>query len=142
MTTTTTTKKLEYANVCPRFNQILTTANVFDEDQKTESGVIDFSRRKGMYNTQQVVVAVGSAVRELQPGDLIEIVWGENRITYSEAWLMKNRSLAGLDPLSRWSHMDSTGITINYPVVEVDGVKHFLIFDNEVLLKFEPTEEK
>lgn len=91
-----------------------------------------------MYCTQQQVVAVGDTVRNLKPGDMIEISWDERRLVYSDEFKRRNFSLAGLDPLSRFSHMDSTGITVDYPVVEIDGTPHFVIWDTEVMFKFIP----
>lgn len=114
------------------------TANKYDEDQKFANGTIDPNRKKGMYCTQQQVVAVGDTVRNLAPGDWIEISWDERRLRYSEEFKRKNFSLAGLDPLSRFYHMDSTGITVEYPVVEIDGKPHFIIWDTEVMLKMIP----
>lgn len=127
-----------YKEVLPRYNQIVTTANKYDEDQKFANGTYDINRRKGMYCTQQQVVAVGDTVRYLKPGDWIEICWDERRLQYSDEYKRKNMSLAGLDPLSRFSNMASTGITVDYPVVEINGKPHFVIWDTEVLFKFIP----
>ena len=127
-----------YKEIKPRYNQIVTTANVYDEDQKFANGTLDINRRKGMYCTQQQVVAVGDTVRNLKAGDWIEISWDERRLRYSDEFKRKNFSLAGLDPLSRYYHMDSTGITVEYPMVLIDGKPHFIIWDTEVLFNFIP----
>lgn len=128
-----------YKEVLPRYNQIVTTANRYEEDQKFPNGTYDINRKKGMYCTQQQVVAIGDTVRNLAPGDWIEISWDEKRLRYSEEFMRKNKSLAGLDPLSRFYHMDSTGITVEYPVVEINSTPHFVIWDTEVLFKFIPS---
>lgn len=129
-----------YKEVLPRYNQIVTTADVYEKDVTFANGMVDLDRTKGRYKTQQKVVAVGDTVRNLNPGDMIEISWDERRIRYSDEFKRRNLSLAGLDPLSRFSHMDSTGMNVEYPVVEIDGTPHFVIWDTEVLYRFIPQE--
>lgn len=130
--------EFEYKKIVPRYNQIITTAYKFEEDQ-TEGGIVNIAKKKNDYSTQQKVVAVGSTAREIKEGDWIEIDFGKGRyVEYSEAFLRKNQTLAGLDPLARASHLNTPGISIRYPIVMIDGVEHFLIYDDDILYKFEP----
>ncbi len=135
-------RRKEYKKIVPTYNQIVTTAYKYEEDQTAVPGVVDITKKKGDYSHQQQVVSVGPTVRFVKPGDWIEIDFSNGRyIEYSEAYLRKNQSLAGLDPLARASHLNTPGISIRYPVVNENGEERFLIFDNDVLFGFEPIEK-
>ena len=123
-----------YKKILPRYNQIITTAEKYEEDQMAGNVIRDTKRLEKDYKTIQRIVSVGPNVRDLKPGDYIELNWGNGRyIELSDEFKKKNFSLAGLDPLARASHMNTEGVKIRYPIVKMEGVEYFLIYDDDVL---------
>ena len=59
---------IKVANVKPLFNNIITTADKYEEDQMA-GGIIAI--QKGEIKEFQKVIAVGSSVRDVKEGDLI-----------------------------------------------------------------------
>lgn len=131
---------MRYKDITPRYNQIITTAKRYEDDQLTEDGVLLGTKYlKGCYAFEQEVIKVGPNVRDLKPGDIVKIDFSNGRyLEYSDSWLRKNKSLAGLDPLARANHMADDGITIRYPVVVIDGKECFMVFDDDITFSFIP----
>lgn len=110
------------------FTNIVTTMNCYEEDV-TISGVIDASKQKGALKEYQTVIAVGSAVRDVNPGDVVCI----NPIRYAQYKHDKNslKDLATSNPVTGY----------NFNVVEVDGKDCLLLYDQDIRYVIEDYEE-
>lgn len=129
--------QLSYSKITPRFNQVLTTAWKFSEDQRTGL-IIDIKKKQNDYSNQQRIVAVGPTVRDLKVGDLVEINFLKSRyVEFTQEYLRNHASLAQFDELATASHMNDDGIIIHYPIIVIGGVEHFLIYDNDIPFSFE-----
>lgn len=83
---------------------------------------------------------VGPTVRGIEVGDYVWINFYTKRyFALSDEALKKNKTLAGLDPEARASHVTTEG-KINYPTISVAGITRMLIYDNDVYMVGEPEE--
>lgn len=110
----------------PLFNQILTTAERYTEDQNI--GVL-INKTAGSYKDFQKVVAVGGSVREIKVGDIVSI----NPTKYMRKKYNDN-SL-------REDFIDNPVIEVNIPTVPMEDEEYFLIYDNDVSFVVEDYEE-
>ena len=63
---------LKITNVKPLFDSVLTTGDVFESDQ-TQGNIILQDETKGDLKLYQTVIAVGSVVKDIKPGDKVMI---------------------------------------------------------------------
>ena len=112
----------------PMFTNIVTTMNSYDEDV-TVAGIIDTRKQKGALKEYQTVIAVGSAVRDIKPGDMVCI----NPIRYAQYKHDKNslKDLATNNPITGY----------NFNVVEIDGKDCLLLHDQDIRYVIEDYEE-
>lgn len=112
----------------PMFTNIVTTMNSYDEDV-TVAGIIDTRKQKGALKEYQIVVAVGSAVRDIKPGDMVCI----NPIRYAQYKHDKSslKDLATNNPITGY----------NFNVVEIDGKDCLLLHDQDIRYVIEDYEE-
>lgn len=122
-------KALKLKKIKPLFNQILTTANRYEEDG-TIGTLIDATKTAGSYKEYQTVIAVGDSVRSIKAGDVVSI----NPVKYMRRKYNDN-SL-------REDFVDNPVIEVNIPTIELNGVEHFLIYDNDVSYIIEDYEEE
>lgn len=62
---------IKLKKITPMFDTIVTTMDKYESDGLTQNGLIDNNKRKGTIKEYQTVIAVGSAVREVKPGDIV-----------------------------------------------------------------------
>lgn len=112
----------------PMFTNIVTTMNSYDEDV-TVAGIIDTRKQKGALKEYQTVIAVGSAVRDIKPGDMVCI----NPIRYAQYKHDKSslKDLATNNPITGY----------NFNVVEIDGKDCLLLHDQDIRYVIEDYEE-
>ncbi len=112
----------------PMFTNIVTTMDSYEEDV-TVSGIIDTRKQKGALKEYQTVIALGSAVRDIKPGDMVCI----NPIRYAQYKHDKNslKDLAADNPITGY----------NFNVVEVDGKDCLLLHDQDIRYVIEDYEE-
>lgn len=112
----------------PMFTNIVTTMNSYDEDV-TVAGIIDTRKQKGALKEYQIVIAVGSAVRDIKPGDMVCI----NPIRYAQYKHDKSslKDLATNNPITGY----------NFNVVEIDGKDCLLLHDQDIRYVIEDYEE-
>ncbi len=122
-------KALKLKKIKPLFNQILTTADRYEEDG-TIGTLIDATKTAGSYKEYQTVIAVGDSVRSIKAGDVVSI----NPVKYMRRKYNDN-SL-------REDFVDNPVIEVNIPTIELNGVEHFLIYDNDVSYIIEDYEEE
>lgn len=110
------------------FTNIVTTMDSYEEDVAV-SGIIDTRKQKGALKEYQIVIAVGSAVRDIKPGDMVCI----NPIRYAQYKHDKSslKDLAANNPITGY----------NFNVVEIDGKDCLLLHDQDIRYVIEDYEE-
>lgn len=111
------------------FNRIITTAEKYESNKLTDGGLIDGAHLEGTPKEYQTVVKVGSSVREVQPGDVIVI----DPTRYIRRTYDKNSIQNDLD--------NNPIVSVNIPVVEMDGKDYFMIDDRDILYVIKDYEE-
>ena len=111
------------------FTNIVTTMNTYEDDIVTASGLLDTRKQKGALKEYQTVIAVGNAVRDIFPGDVVCI----NPIRYAQYKHNKNslKDLATDNPITGY----------NFNVVEIDGKDCLLLHDQDIRYVIEDYEE-
>ena len=111
------------------FTNIVTTMNSYEDDVVTASGLIDTRKQKGALKEYQTVIAVGNAVRDIFPGDVVCI----NPIRYAQYKHNKDslKDLATDNPITGY----------NFNVVEIDGKDCLLLHDQDIRYVIEDYEE-
>jgi co-chaperonin GroES (HSP10) len=115
----------------PLFNSIIVTAEKYEEDA-TKNGIIDASKQQGTLKENQMVIAVGSAVRDINVGDIVNI----NPIRYAVKKYDKDsirQDVAGGNPI----------VGYQFDFVEINGEEHLHLQDrdiNYVITAFEEEE--
>ena len=124
---------LHIKSIKPLFTSIVTTGDKFEEDVVV-AGIIQQDQKKGDLKLYQKVIAVGSAVRDIQVGDLVMI----NPINYVHRKYSKN---------SVQNDMDNNPIlSIDIPTVVVEDEKGnsqecLLLNDRDIRFVFEGEEK-
>lgn len=115
--------------VKPLFNRIITTMNVYDEDQYI-GGLIDKRRLKGTIKEYQTVVSVGNTVRDIKEGD-------EVCIDYTRYMVVKHNDK------SLKSNIVGDEISLDYrlDIIKLDGKEHLMLFDQDVVYVVEESED-
>ena len=120
---------LKIKNLRPMFTNIVTTMNTYEEDGVMASGLIDTKKQKGALKEYQTVIAVGNAVRNVFPGDVVCI----NPIRYAQYKHDKNslKDLAADNPI----------VGYNFNVIEIDGKDCLILHDQDIRYGSEEYEE-
>lgn len=116
--------------ISPMFNRILTTANRVEVDQKV-NGIIIPERLKGGYDEFQTVIAVGSMVHNLKPGDMVCI----DPSAYGRP--VHKEHIDSVKGLSE----DTVQMKYFIPTIEVDGKECMFIADRDIAYKVDEFEE-
>ena len=113
----------------PMFTGIITTANTYENDQKTDRGVLDPTKVKGTLKEYQTVVAVGPNVRNVKVGD--NVVINPKRYAvykYEENTIKKD-------------FLTNNIIRYDFNFLEIDGKTCLKIEENDIDLILEDFEE-
>ena len=110
---------IKLKKVTPMFNKIITTAEFTEE--LTESGII--TNTKKSVDEFQTVIAVGDSVRSIKVGDVVCI--DPNR--YAVRKYKKDSVKADIEEYA------NTIIDYEIPLIILDGIKHLMIMDSDVL---------
>lgn len=121
---------IKVKKITPMFNRIVTTANRVEMDQKV-NGIIIPEKLKGGYDEYQTVIAVGSMVHNLKPGDLVCI----DPSAYGRPVHKEHiDSVKGLSD-------DTVQMAYYIPTIEVDGKECMFIADRDIAYKVDDYEE-
>ena len=118
---------IEIKSIKPLFTGIITTADKYTEDDVHESGII--LNVEGSVRDYQKVLAVGSSVRDIKVGDLVVLDYSH----YAKKKFSDN-SL-------REDFVDNPTVSIEVPIVTMDGKDVFLIDQRDVKYVIEDYEE-
>ena len=110
---------IKLKKVTPMFNKIITTAEFTEE--LTDSGII--TNTKKSVDEFQTVIAVGDSVRSIKVGDVVCV--DPNR--YAVRKYKKDSVKADIEEYA------NTIIDYEIPLIILDGVKHLMIMDSDVL---------
>lgn len=105
----------------PMYTKILTTMCKYEEDELTNGGLIDASKTAGTLKEYQTVVAVGNSVRNVKVGDLVCVNPERYAVKKHEAGSLKDGVIT-----------DNPVIKYNFNIMELEGVPHLLLDENDV----------
>ena len=102
------------------FNRVLTTCDLYTEDLMTD-GIIDSTKVEGAIKEYQTVIAVGSTVKCVKPGDVVVI----NPTRYQ---VMKHKE----GTLNDGVIQDNAVLSYNFPIMVVDDAPCLYIYDSDI----------
>lgn len=105
----------------PMYTKILTTMCKYEEDELTNGGLIDASKTQGTLKEYQTVIAVGNSVRNVKVGDLVCINPERYAVKKHEAGSLKDGVIT-----------DNPVIKYNFNIMDLEGVPHLLLDENDV----------
>lgn len=105
----------------PMYTKILTTMCKYEEDELTAGGLIDSTKTQGTLKEYQTVIAVGNSVRNVKVGDLVCINPDRYAVKKHEAGSLKDGVIT-----------DNPVIKYNFNIMELEGVPHLLLDENDV----------
>ena len=105
----------------PMYTKILTTMCKYEEDEMTASGLIDSTKTQGTLKEYQTVIAVGNSVRNVKVGDLVCVNPERYAVKKHEAGSLKDGVIT-----------DNPVIKYNFNIMELEGVPHLLLDENDV----------
>lgn len=105
----------------PMYTKILTTMCKYEEDEMTAGGLIDSTKTQGTLKEYQTVVAVGNSVRNVKVGDLVCVNPDRYAVKKHEAGSLKDGVIT-----------DNPVIKYNFNIMELEGVPHLLLDENDV----------
>ena len=105
----------------PMYTKILTTMCKYEEDELTVGGLIDSTKTQGTLKEYQTVIAVGNSVRNVKVGDLVCINPDRYAVKKHEAGSLKDGVIT-----------DNPVIKYNFNIMELEGVPHLLLDENDV----------
>ena len=103
------------------YTKILTTMCKYEEDELTAGGLIDSSKTQGTLKEYQTVIAVGNSVRNVKVGDLVCVNPERYAVKKHEAGSLKDGVIT-----------DNPVIKYNFNIMELEGVPHLLLDENDV----------
>lgn len=104
----------------PLYTRIVTTMDMYVEDQTLPGGLIDASKLKRGIKEYQTVVAVGTSVRNVKEGDVVCI----NPDRYAVRKFSENSIKNDI--------MENTVTRYNFNVVKMDNVDYLLLDESDV----------
>ena len=110
------------------FSAVVTTADKYEEDRTTTSGLVDPTKKAGTLKEYQRVVAVGEFVKNIKVGDLVCIDPKDYAVRKYRENSIKNDIM----------HNEVTGY--NFNMVELDGVPHLMLKDKDITFVVEDFE--
>lgn len=105
----------------PMYTKILTTMCKYKEDEMTAGGLIDSTKTQGTLKEYQTVIAVGNSVRNVKVGDLVCVNPERYAVKKHEAGSLKDGVIT-----------DNPVIKYNFNIMELEGVPHLLLDENDV----------
>jgi hypothetical protein len=93
----------------------------YEEDEITAGGLIDSTKTQGTLKEYQTVIAVGNSVRNVKVGDLVCVNPERYAVKKHEAGSLKDGVIT-----------DNPVIKYNFNIMELEGVPHLLLDENDV----------
>lgn len=105
------------------FTGIIITAKRYVGDIITDSGLVITNKMDGQLNVYQTVVAVGSLIKDIKPGDIVRV----NFNRYAKAKHVPGKIDAGEN-----TQADNMSYTYEIPMIPIDGEEYLLIQNNDI----------
>lgn len=105
----------------PLFNSIVTTMDMYTEEELKVGGIIDSSKMTMTIKEFQKVIAVGPLVKNIEVGDYVKINPARYKVRRMEENSVKN-DLASVHPVESYMFKN----------VVIDGIKYLLLADSDV----------
>lgn len=105
------------------FTGIIITAKRYVGDIVTDSGLVMTSKMDGQLNVYQTVVAVGSLIKDIKPGDIVRV----NFNRYAKA-----KHVPGKLDADQNVQADNMTYTYEIPMIPIDGQEYLLIQNNDI----------
>lgn len=110
---------IKIKKIKPLFTSIVTTMEHYGVDE-FKGSLIDPTKRQGMLKELQKVIAVGSAVRDIEVGDLVKI----NPARYAVRKYEENSVKKDL--------MENKIVGYNIPQIEIDGQTYLMLQNSDI----------
>jgi co-chaperonin GroES (HSP10) len=120
---------LNLKKVKPMFNRVITTADIWEEDQYI-NGIIDTSRAKGALKEHQKVLAVGTTVRDIKEGDVVCVDPTRYTVVKHNDKSIKNNIIG-----------DNPVVSYRFDTIKLDGKQCLVLYDQDIKYIVEDSEE-
>ena len=110
----------------PLFTGVVTTSNKYQGERykAAEYGlIIDTGKRDGGLNPYQTVVAVGTMVKDVKPGDVVKINF--------KRYVITQHTPGAIDEAQN-KQFDNMSLTYEIPTVEMDDNKYLYLQINDI----------
>ncbi len=115
--------------VKPMFNRIITTMDVYEEDQYS-GAILDITKKKGSIKEYQTVVSVGTTVRDIKVGDVVCIDPTRYMVTKHKDKSLQS-SIMG----------DEIAIGYKFNTIKIDDKECLVLFDQDISFIIEESED-
>lgn len=105
----------------PLFNNVITTMDMYSEEELKVGGIIDSSKLNMTIKEFQKVIAVGPSVRNVEPGNYVKFNPARYKVRRMEENSVKN-DLASLHPVESYL----------FKTVVIDGIKYLMLSDSDL----------
>lgn len=118
--------------VRPLFTGVVTTANKYVGEMTTAGGLlVDTTRLEGSLNPYQVVVSVGSMVKDVKEGDIVKI--------NCKRYLVVHHLPGAIDEAQN-KQFDSPMKSYEIPKIDIDGKEYLFLQVNDIEYVVEDSE--
>lgn len=121
---------LKIKKIKPMFNSLITTMNKYEEDVKTNAGLVDSTKLQGTLKEYQTVLSVGDFIKNIKEGDLVCINPSRFAVKKHQEGSLKDGVIT-----------DNPVIKYNFDIVEMDGKQCLLLQDRDISFIVEDYEE-
>lgn len=122
-------KKLNLKKIRPMFNALVTTFDVYEDDDNTNV-IINSNEAAGQPKPYQTVVAVGNAVHDIKVGDVVAIDFTKYARTKHKEGSLKDGVI-----------QDNPVVSYEFNSIVIDDKEHLFLHTNDVLFVIEDFEE-
>lgn len=113
-------KDIKVLKATPMFNGVITTCHQWEVDGESD-GLIDTSKSQGVVKPYQVVVAVGSAARNVKVGDVVIIDPTRFAVKRYKDDSLKNNVVKQQEIIG-----------FDFPIIDLNGEPHMLLVENDI----------
>lgn len=104
----------------PLYSKVLTTMNLYS-NEVINNEIIDTTKNEGSIKEYQVVVAVGDMVRNIKVGDIVMINPERYAVKKHKEGSLKDGVIT-----------DNPVISYNFPIMDLNGIPHLYLNDNDI----------
>lgn len=113
------------------FNAIVTTMDMYTEDELKVGGIIDSSKIQMSIKEYQTVIAVGNTVKDIKVGDLVKINPERYKVRKYKEDSIKN-DINAYNPVEQYQ----------FKTVTIDNKQYLLLYDSDIQYIVEEFEDE